>query len=148
VWEILGLFTFHHGILFSMSVLATPILHRVKDPTDWPEHISQVSHQLFHPLPKSVASQAQDRRNFLSFGSWGSYQEALGSPLFAVTDEDTTERPTIAVTDVIDTILSCVVMVKVASTVCPRRGHKQARLSWISLLTQLGIGISDDIILL
>src|SRR5258708_27108669 len=131
-----------------MSILTTPILHHIKDPTDWPEHISQISHQFFRPFPKSVASQAQERRDFLSFGSWGSYQEALRSPLFSVRDEDTTERPTITVTDVIDTILSSVMMVKVASTVCPRRGHKQARLSWISLLTQLGIGISEDIILL
>jgi len=134
--------------LFLMSILAAPILHHVKDPTDWPERVSQISHQFFRPLPKSIASQAQERRRFLSLGSWGLYEEALGSPLFSGRDEDTTELPTIAITDVVDTILSSVMMVKVTSTVCAKRGHKQARLSWISLLTQLGIGIPEDIILL
>jgi hypothetical protein len=128
-----------------MPILAAHIPHDIKAHTDWPEQFSEISHQLFRPFPQSVSSNAHDCRRFLSLGSWESYEEALASSLFAVKDEDTQGRP---VADVIDSVLSCVMMVKVATSVCASRGHKQARLSWISLLTQLGIAISDDVILL
>ena len=131
-----------------MSIVVEPVLHVVKNQTEWPQQVSPIAHQFFHPLPHSVVSKANERREFLSLGCWELYEEALSSPLLAVKDDDTIEPPTIAVTDFLDSILSGVMMVKVASSVDTVRAYKQAQLSWISVLTQLGIGLAENAIIL
>ena len=131
-----------------MFIVAGPILHIVENQTDWPQQVSHIAHQLFRPLPDSVVSKANERQEFLSLGCWELYKEALSSPLLAVRDDDAIEPSTVAVTDVIDSILSGVMMVKVASSVDARRGYKQAQLSWISVVTQLGICLAEDVIIL
>ena len=47
------------------------------------------------------------------------------------------------VTDVIDTVLSSVQMVRAASAF--RRGGQQARFSWTTLITMLRVAISENI---
>ena len=69
-------------------------------------------------------------------------QETLHSPGIVLENENGEARP---VTDVIETVLSSVRVVRAASAF--GRGEEQARFSWTSLITILGITISENVYL-
>jgi hypothetical protein len=73
------------------------------------------------------------------------FVEALESPLFTLEGEESTGNSQIMVSDVVDSVLSCVRMVKTASSF--GNGAEQARISWISVLTILGIAMEDVFIM-
>ncbi len=123
-------------------MLAAPkvIIHDIKEKEYWPKDVVDLLSQLSRPLPKHI--QTDEVRNRLSPGACQVYEEALLSPILALEDnaDGWLGRP---VTDVIDTVLSIVQMAKAAGSSC--NPHQQWRTSWISLITILGIAISEGV---
>jgi hypothetical protein len=116
------------------------LIHDIKETEYRPKDVVDLLSQLSRPLPKHI--QSDDVRNRLSPGARQVYEEALLSSNLVLEDnaDEWLGRP---VTDVIDTVLSIVQMAKAAESVC--NPHQQWRTSWISLITILGIAISEDV---
>jgi hypothetical protein len=115
------------------------VIHDIKETEYWPKDVVDLLSQLSRPLPKHIES--DEVRNRLSPGVRQVYDEALLSSILALEDnaDEWLGRP---VTDVIDTVLS-IVQAKAAESSC--NPHQQWRTSWISLITILGIAISEDV---
>jgi hypothetical protein len=116
------------------------LIHDIKETEYWPKDVVDLLSQLSRPLPKHI--QSDDVRNRLSPGARQVYEEALLSSIL-VLEGDADEWLGRPVTDVIDTVLSIVQMAKEAESSC--NPHQQWRTSWISLITILGIAISEDV---
>jgi len=116
------------------------IIHDITETQYWPKDVVDLLSQLSRPLPKHIES--DEVRNRLSPGARQVHEEALLSSILVLEDnaDEWLGRP---VTDIIDTVLSIVQMAKAAESSC--NPHQQWRTSWISLITILGITISEDV---
>src|SRR5260221_4388885 len=114
--------------------------HSITDEYAWPQGVSDLFHRFSRPLPKLLAS--DEFQTDLPLHARELLLTALESPALVLEDE---ERDARTVTDVIDTILSSVRVVRAASAFGIERGHEQARLSWTALITMLGIAISENV---
>ena len=127
------------------EVLPEVLLHEFSADS-FPKHVAELLAQFSRPLPQRLAS--NEVKVALSPGVQELYEEALQTPSLSLEKgnvgiDSHTGRP---VTDVVDTVLSCVRMVRTATTFSD--GLQQARISWISLLSLLGFAISEDIFIL
>ena len=124
-----------------MSIVLEVVRHDITDDYAWPKDVSELFHRLSRPLPKLLAS--NEFKNALPFRTREILETALHSPVLVLEDEESNCGETRPVTDVVDTVLSSVRMVRAASAF--GRGQQQARLSWTSLITMLGIAISEKV---
>ncbi len=83
----------------------------------------------------------------LSPGAQEMLEEVMRSPVL-LKESDTNTQKERPVTEVVDTVLSCVRMVKAASSFSSSRHCQQARASWRSLIAALGIAILEDVLIL
>jgi hypothetical protein len=115
--------------------------HDITDEYPWPQDVSELFHRFSRPLPRLLAS--NEFQKALPFRTREILETALQSPSLVLEDEEGDWGETRPVTDVVDTILSSVRMVRAASGF--GRGGEQARLSWTSMITTLGIAISESV---
>ncbi len=115
------------------------VIHDIKEPMICPQDVFEILSRLSQPLPMHLTS--DEVRQVISC-TQDMYEEALRSPFLSL-DNKNDDRPGRPVTDVLDTALSSVRMVKAASSFSNER--RQSRTSWISLLALLGIAISEDV---
>jgi hypothetical protein len=126
-----------------MSVALQVVRHNFTDEYAWPQDVAELSCRFSRPLPKLLAS--NEFQMVLPLRTREMLDMALQSPVVVLEDEKGEIEETRPVTDVIDTILSSVRMVRAASAFGSGTGHEQARLSWTTLITMLGIAISDSV---
>ena len=118
------------------------VRHDLSEEYLWPQHVANIFDQLSRPLPKYLASDVF--QTALPSSTREMLQVALQSPTVALEDaQDAYNEDGRPVTDVVDSVLSSVRMVKAASSF--GRRQKQARLSWTSLIGLLGITMSEDV---
>src|SRR6266568_3570547 len=80
----------------------------------FPKHVAELLAQFSRPLPQRLAS--DQVRVALSPGVRKMYEEALQTPCLSFDKGNIDDHPGRPVTDVIDTVLSCVRMVRTATT--------------------------------
>jgi len=121
-------------------VVLQVVRHNISDEYPWPQDVSDLFRRFSRPLPERLMS--NEFQNELPPRTREMLQEALHSPGLVLENENEKARP---VTDVIETVLSSVRIVRAASAF--GRGEEQARFSWTSLITILGITISENVYL-
>ena len=124
-----------------MSIALEVVRHDITDEYPWPQDVAELFRSYSRPLPKLLAS--NEFQTVLPPRTREILETALQSPVVALEDEENEILEAILVTDVVDTILSSVRMVRAASAF--GRGPEQARFSWTTLITTLGIAISDSV---
>ena len=125
-----------------MCAAVSVVRHDLGEEYPWPQHVADILHQLSRPLPKHLASDVFQTP--LPPATRTMLQIALQSPMVALEDpQDVYNENGRPVTDVVDSVLSSVRMVKAASSFEMRQ--KQARLSWTSLIGFLGMTMSEDV---
>ena len=124
-----------------MSIALEVIRHDIKDEHAWPADVSDLFNQFSRPLPKLLAS--NEFQNALPLRTREILEQVFNSSVLVLEDGKSDYGEARPVTDVVDTILSSVRMVRAASAF--GRGQQQARLSWTSLITMLGIAISEKV---
>ena len=128
-----------------MSTLSEVLVHDFAADS-FPKCVTELLAQFSRPLPQRFAS--NEVKVALSPGVREIYEEVLQTPSLFLEKDDISidSHPGRPVTDVVDTVLSCVRMVRTATTFPD--GLQQARISWISLLSLLAFAISEDIFIL
>ena len=121
-----------------MTIVLEVVRHDNTDEYTWPQDVSELFRRLSRPLPKLLA--CNEFQTPLPLHTRGMLKTALQSLELDETNDFGEARP---VTDVVDTILSSVRMVRAASGF--GSGQQQARLSWTSLITMIGMAIPDNI---
>ena len=124
-----------------MFILLEVVRHDITDEYAWPQDVSELFRRLSQPLPKLLA--CNKFQTALPLRTREMLETALQSLDAMLEDEIRDYGEARSVTDVVDTILSSVRMVRTASAF--GSGQQQARLSWTSLITMLGIAIPDNI---
>ena len=124
-----------------MSTTLEVVRHDITDEYLWPSDVFELFRQFSQPLPKLLASDAF--QTVLPLRTLEMLAEALKSPALVLEDRKGDREGARPVTDVVDTILSSVWKVRAASAF--GRGEGQARSSWTSLITMLGITISKNV---
>lgn len=122
------------------------IFHDIEKQESIARNVTDILGQLSHPLPKLLT--ADDVRERLSPGALEMYDEVLRSPSLVLEESSIQSHIGRPVTDILDTVLSCVRMVKAASSFSPTRLFQQSKSSWVSLISVLGIAISEDVFIL
>ena len=124
-----------------MSIVLEVVRHDISDEYAWPKDVSELFHRFSRPLPKHLAS--NELQTILPPRTQEILETALQSSALVLEDEESDREEARPVSDVIDTILTSVRMVRAASAF--GRGQEQARLSWTTLITMLGIAISENV---
>jgi hypothetical protein len=119
------------------------VRHNITDEYSWPQDVAQLIQEWSRPLPKRLAS--DDFKNILPPATRRTLEEVLQSPKLKLETNDINEGKAMPVTDVIDTMLSSVRKVRAACSF--GRGQQQARMSWTSIISALGMAISEDVFL-
>ena len=122
-----------------MTIVLEVVRHDITDEYTWPQDVSELFRRLSRPLPKLLA--CNEFQAALPLHTRGMLETALQS--LELEDETSDSGEARPVTDVVDTILSSVRMVRAASRF--GNGQQQARLSWTSLITMIGMAIPDNI---
>jgi len=124
-----------------MSIVLEVVRHGITDEYPWPQDVSDLFHCLSRPLPKLLAS--NQFQMALTRRTREMLETALQSSTLVLEDEENSYGEVIPVTDVVDAVLSSVRMVKAASAF--GRGGEQAQFSWTTLITMLGMTISEKV---
>jgi len=129
-----------------MLLAPNVVIHSIDDQELCTHNVFKFLAQLSRPLPKHIAS--DEVREMLSPGAQEVLEEVIRSPVLVLEESDTNTQKERPVTEVTETVLSCVRMVKAASSFSSSRHCQQARASWRSLITALGIAILEDVLIL
>ena len=129
-----------------MLLAPNVVIHSIEDQELCTHNVFKLLVQLSRSLPKHLAS--DEVRESLSPGAQDMLEEVIRSPVLVLEESDTNTQKERPVTEVVDTVLSCVRMVKAASSFSSSRHCQQARASWRSLITTLGIAILEDVLIL
>jgi len=119
------------------------VAHDVDHTDQWPTDVADIWRSLSCPLPKHLASKVV--QECLSPGVSELYEEVLEFLPLDFEDQVETESSGGKIGDVVDTILSCA---RMARTTHSFNKQDEARSGWISVLTVLGIAISNDALIL
>jgi len=124
-----------------MSIVLEVVRHDITDEYAWPQDVSDIFHCFSQPLPRLLAS--NEFQSVLPPRTREMLGIALRSSALILEDEECDFRQARPVIDVVDAILTSVRMVRAASAF--GRGGEQARFSWTTLITMLGIAISESV---